>query len=335
MAFPIGKLDARVLAEWVKRIPIPDPRVLVGPRVGEDAAVIAFADTCLVVSTDPVTLATERLGWYAVHVNANDVATMGARPRWFLATLLLPDRGTDRALADGIFTDLLRACEELGVTLCGGHTEVTYGLPRPVVVGQMMGEVPRARLRRLADARPGDRLLLCKGVAIEATSILGRERAAEVVRDFGEEFQRRAREFLDNPGISVVAPALRAAGLAGVRAMHDPTEGGIVTALHEVALAAGTGLRARREAIPIYPECARLCERYRLDPLGAIASGALLIVVAPEAAASVAEALRAAGFPCAQIGTLTANRAERVWEGAAGDAPLPEFATDEIARVLP
>ena len=279
-----------MLAEWFARIRVRDERVAVGPRVGEDAAAIAFGDQCLIVSTAPITFAADRLGWYAVHVNANDAATMGAPPRWFLATLLLPEaRGARTPFgpkeAEAIFTDVLQACEGLGV-------------------------------------------------AIEATAILARERAAEVADGFGPAFQRRAAAFLDAPGISVVAPAMVAAALPGVRAMHDPTEGGMVTALRELAEAAGAGVRVRREAIPVYPECEQLCCRYGLDPLGALASGALLIVVGPGAADAVCAAVRGAGFPCVEIGELTPDQGRCVFASAAGDTPLPEFAADEVTKIL-
>ncbi len=334
MPYPVGKLDPALLAELLGRVPMKDQRVLVGPRIGEDSAVIDFGDRVLVTATDPITFTTDRLGWYAVHVNANDVATMGARPRWFQATLLLPEDGSDHALVEGIFADLLRACSELDVSLIGGHTEVTGGLPRPIIVGQMMGDVEKRCLLRMADAHSGCRLLLCKGVGIEATSIIAREKADEVERVFGAGFCERAREFLDDPGISVVAPAMIAAGIGGVRAMHDPTEGGIATALREVGIAAGAGLRVRAGAIPVYPECERLCRYFGLDPFGVIASGALLIVVEPEAATEVSRALQVAGFPCAEIGTLTDTPGEYAFLTDDGKQPLPHFAVDEITRLF-
>src|SRR5919197_229995 len=86
-----GEISPGKLGELLSRLPAGDPRVVVGPRVGEDAAVIDFGERYLVAKTDPITFATEDIGWYAVHVNANDIATMGAEPRWFLATVLLPE----------------------------------------------------------------------------------------------------------------------------------------------------------------------------------------------------------------------------------------------------
>ena len=86
----LGKLPAKLLEKLLARHARPDASVLVGPGIGEDAAVIDMGERCLVAKTDPVTFASDEIGWYAVHVNAHDVACCGARPRWFLSTLFLP-----------------------------------------------------------------------------------------------------------------------------------------------------------------------------------------------------------------------------------------------------
>src|SRR3989441_1162446 len=259
------------------------PSTLRGPRLGEDAAVIDWGDRYLVAKTDPITFTAERLGWYAVNINANDVATLGARPRWFLATLLLPERRTTPELARRIFCDTLRACHALGVTLCGGHTEVTAGLDRPVLVGQMLGEVEKSRLVRKESQQPGDLVILTKGVAIEGTSILAREKAGALRRKLGDALLRRARRLLFSPGISVVRDARLAAASGGVRAMHDPTEGGLLAGLYELARAGRAGLRIQKENVPVLKETLAFSRVLGFDPLALIASGALLVVAGPPA----------------------------------------------------
>ena len=143
---PVGKLTLEHLRSLLKHLPQRDPRLLIGPQIGEDAAVIDAGDRCLVVATDPITFAPEHIGRYAVHVNANDIAVLGACPRWFFVVMLLPDGSTTAELAETIMADVGTACVELGVTLGGGHTEITQGLDRPILVGQMLGEVPRTDL---------------------------------------------------------------------------------------------------------------------------------------------------------------------------------------------
>ncbi len=330
----VGKLPPELLSRLLGLAPCKDPRVVVGPRLGEDAAVIDFGATYLVAKTDPITFAADRIGWYAVNINANDVAAMGARPKWFLGALLLPENGADEALAAAIFKDIAASCEELGVSLVGGHTEITAGLDRPILVGQMLGEVEKDRLVCKGNARPGDAIILTKGIAIEAAAVIARERAGEVEREFGAEFAQKARDFLFDPGVSVVREAMAATRLARVHAMHDPTEGGLATGLWELAQAGRLGLVVEREKVRVYDESARLCERFGLDPWGTIASGALLIVVAPEDAGRMADGLHEAGVGAAVIGVMTPGQDGLRLRAGGRTRPLPTFERDELTKLF-
>ena len=332
---PVGKLPPRLLESLLASCPIPkSSRVVLGPRLGEDAAVIDWGNRYLVAKTDPITFTAERLGWYAVNVNANDMATLGARPRWFLATLLLPECRTKPELARRIFRDTLRACRALGVTLCGGHTEVTAGLDRPVLVGQMLGEVEKSRLVRKESQQPGDLVILTKGVAIEGTSILAREKAGALRRKLGDALLRRARRLLFNPGISVVRDARLAAASGGVRAMHDPTEGGLLAGLYELARAGRAGRRIQKENVPVLKETLAFSRVLGFDPLALIASGALLVVAGPAAAPRLLETFARNKITAAIIGEVCREREgiEIIEQGRA--RPLRPPARDEIARLL-
>jgi hydrogenase expression/formation protein HypE len=333
-AIPIGKLPpdhlARLLAEHAR----PDPRLIVGARVGEDAAVIDMGDRYLVVKTDPITFATEEIGWYVVNVNANDVACTGGSPRWFLATLLLPEGKTDAALVDTIFAQMAEACARLDVTLVGGHTEITYGLDRPIVVGQMVGEVAPDRFVATEGTRPGDDIILTKGVAVEATAIIAREKADELRGTFDAEYLRRCQGFLHDPGISVVLDAQIAQAAGTVHAMHDPTEGGLATGLWEMAVAAGVGLEIDEASIPILPETAALCAQFDLDPLGVIASGALLIACPSSETETILAGLGSEGISAAPVGRVVERGQACTLRGPNSKRPLPTFARDEIARLF-
>ena len=280
-SLPIGKLRADTLQAIFDKHPSKDPRVVVGPRVGEDAAVIDMGDRYLVATSDPITFATAEIGWYALHVNANDIAVRGARPRWFLATVLLPAGATSDASLDALFAELHAACDELEVTLVGGHTEITHGLDRPIIAGTMLGEVEKEKLVTTSGARVGDAIVMTKGVPLEGAAIIAREKEAELrARGVSPAVILRARGFLKSPGLSIRPEAEIACELTTVHAMHDPTEGGIATALVELADAAGVGLRIDRERIIVLPEGRALCAAFGLDPLGTIASGALLMTLA-------------------------------------------------------
>lgn len=318
-----------MLARYTKR----DQRVVVMPGIGKDATVISFPGRYLVAKTDPITFATDQIGWYAVQVNANDVAVMGGIPRWFLATLLLPEGKTGLAEVEDIFAQIAEACKELGVVLCGGHTEITYGLDRPVIVGQMLGEVEKEKLVVPEHARPGDDIILTKGIAIEGTALIARERE-ELAGQVGPDFLEQCRSFLKAPGISVVRDARIANASAVIHAMHDPTEGGLATGLHELATAAEVGMLLEMEKILIFPETALLCQKLGLDPLGLIASGALLVVAPTGDSAKVIAALKREGITAAVIGKVQERekgvkliRQEKVED-------LPFFSRDEVTKLF-
>jgi hydrogenase expression/formation protein HypE len=217
---------------------------------------------------------------------------------------------------------------------CGGHTEVTYGLDRPIVVGVMLGEITPGKLVRSCDVQVGDVVLLTKGVAVEATAIMAREREHELSRTFSAAFLARCKGFLHDPGISVVHDARLAVAAAPVHAMHDPTEGGVATGLWELALASGVGLAVDAASIPLFDETRQLCEVLELDPLGVIASGALLIAVSDRDAPPVCDALTAAGIPTARIARATPPECGCVLRTSVGEKPLPRYDQDEIARLF-
>ena len=329
-----GKLPPDLLARLLDRIECTDPRVLLGPAVGEDAAVIDFGPTSLIAKTDPITFATDLIGWYAVQVNANDVAACGGDPRWFMATVLLPE-GASPDTAERIFDQLHDATKALGVALVGGHTEVTIDLSRPIVCGVMLGEVPAGRFIKSGGALPGDAIILTKGIAIEGTAVLAREMSSELAAaGMSREALQRAERYLFEPGISVVGEARLARSVPGIHAMHDLTEGGIATGLAELATASGVGLAIDAAAVKVLPEPAEICHRLGLDPWGLIASGALLISVAPERAEEVVGKLSKDGSDAVVIGraTVAGEGLKLIEDGS--EKELPSFERDEAARAL-
>jgi len=334
MPLPVGKLPPELLSQLLARQPARDPRLLLGPGIGRDAAVISMGGTCLIAKTDPITFAADEIGWYAVHVNANDVACMGGRPKWFLACVLLPQDTATAELAGHIHDSILKACSELDVALAGGHTEITWGLDRPIVIGQMLGEAPTGGVVTGATLAAGARLLLTKGIAIEGTAIVARERGQSLAGRVAPALLQRAAGFLHQPGLSVVPQALAAAAGPGALAMHDPTEGGLAAGAWEMARRAGLGLRVRLDRIHVYAETRALAGALGLDPLGLIASGALLIAAAPDHAEDVRRRVEGTGVPCADIGELRPASDGCVLDTPEGPRPWPFFDRDEIARLF-
>ena len=333
--FPAGKLPPRIFQGLLAACQVPRrTRVVLGPRFGEDAAVIDMGGKYLVAKTDPITFTSERIGWYAVNINGNDIAVLGARPLWFLATLLLPEKSTSLSLVRNIFHDTRRACSESGVTLCGGHTEITRGLDRPILVGQMLGEVVKSKLVRKERQRPGDLVLLTRGIAIEGTAILAREKREILGRQLPEKMLRRAQRLLFRPGISIVQDAMLAQRCGEIHAMHDPTEGGLASGLYELAKAGGVGLRVWRDEVPILAETRRFSEILEFDPFALIASGALLVVASARSASKLLRAYSRQGITAAIIGEVRQASEGVRWVENGRTRPLRVPERDEIARLL-
>lgn len=310
-----GKLPAELLADLLANLPIRHPQLLVGPSVGEDAAVIDFfpgSDRLLVAKSDPITFATDEIGYYAVNVCANDLAVTGATPRFYLPTLLLPVDGTDVDLARTIFDQIGAACNALNIVVAGGHSEVTPAVSQPVIAGTMLGEVPRDGYLSSRGCHAGDLILLAGQVPIEGASIIAREMRGELLqRGFSAAEIDEAASYLHKPGISVMRPATIAAQSGRVTAMHDPTEGGVATGLYELAVAGGVSIEVDLDAIPMSPLAERLCAAFGIDPLGTIASGALLATCAPQDADSLIAEWEAAGWPGAVIGRMTQDKPDQ------------------------
>ena len=332
-ALPVGKLPMELLARLLNQTEIHDERVLVGPGIGMDCAVLDLGEKLLVLKSDPITFATDEIGWYAVQINANDLATTGATPRWMMVTALLPEGKTDEALILEINAQLQEACAKLGITVIGGHTEVTYGIDRPILSSTLIGEVEREKLITPRGAAPGDLLLLTKGVPIEATAILAREfpeRLADVLTAVEIE---EAANFLHEPGIGITHDARIALASGKVTAMHDPTEGGLAGALWELADACGHAILVEPDKVHIPELSAKVCKVFGLDPLATIASGALLLAVRAEDAETMRIAFAANDIPCTQIGVIEAGESG-LWRSVDGQRSFwPRPARDEIGKV--
>jgi hydrogenase maturation factor len=329
---PPGKLPSWLLAQVLPKAAA-DPSVLVGPGIGRDAAAIAIGDRAVVVKSDPITFASSGGEQHLVDVNANDIACLGAAPRWLLVTALLPFGVTPDDIARD-FASLQSACQRRGIDLVGGHTEILTDLARPILVGTMLGDADPARLLRPGQAQAGDTLLLTKALAIEGTALLAREMAPVLEPLVGADTVRTAAALLRDPGISVVRDAEIALRTGGVTALHDPTEGGLATAVRELATASATGAKLDPAAIPILPETKAIAAALGLDPLGMLASGSLLIAARPDAAHDLTATLRAADIPTAVIGRLTSKPEWKSMLMPGGVRDLPEFPADEVARAL-
>jgi len=332
-----GKLDMHVLKTLLERYSILDPQIVIGPKIGEDAAVIDLGKGSphyWVVTSDPITFTTEEIGYYGVVVNLNDIATMGAIPKWFLATLLFPGEETDLSLVEKVFGQIHDACHRFGISFIGGHTEITPGIEKMILSGHMIGEVKKDRLVTTSGARTGDLLLLVKGVCIEGTSIIAREREEELLgKGITTSIIEKAKNFIFDPGIDVLKAARTACDAVPVHSMHDPTEGGLINGIVEMALASGKEIEVDLEKIHIYEESRILCQEYGLDPLGVIASGALLFTISPTDLSTVQQVLTKISMPIQVIGKIKEGSTRVFARNKEGIRELKPVSRDEILKI--
>ncbi len=333
MTLPFGKIPVDILKEVVfKNLGATRKEVIVGPTTGVDSAVLDFGDKNLIVSMDPITGAVERIGWLAVNVNANDIATLGVEPAFLFSCLMLPE-GADKNMVQIITSQMSQGASELGMAIVGGHAETTPGLTHPIVVGCAMGMTPKGKYVTAAGAKKGDKIILTKSAGIEGTAILAWDREKELKRTLSSKERQNAKDFYGR--ISVVKDALIACRTGGVHAMHDPTEGGVAGGAHEMADAAGLGLRIFREKIRVEAETAKICNHFDLDPLQLIGSGALLIAAEEEKAEKIIANLNRKRIQASAIGEFVADKTERLLITEDGENQvLPRPTSDHLWRAL-
>ncbi|MCX8116607.1 MAG: AIR synthase family protein [Desulfobacterota bacterium] len=333
-----GKLPLTLLNKVLKRYCRLDPTVVLGPKIGEDAAVIdpgPGSKYDWVFTSDPITFTTEEIGYYGVVVNLNDIATRGATPKYFLATLLFPEKGTDPKVVQEVFRQISQACRRFGLSFIGGHTEITPGLDRIILSGHMIGEVPKKRLVQTSGAKHGDLLLMAKGVCIEGTSIIAREKGAELMaKGFRSSLIRKAKNFIFDPGIDVLRAAQIACRSAEIHSMHDPTEGGLINGIVEMAMASEKTFEVDLQEVFVYPESQALCQAFGIDPLRTIASGSLLLTVSPEDYAGVQRAFEKASIPIRVIGKVRRGPGRALALGGGKKRELEAVSRDEILKIF-
>ncbi len=322
-----GKLPPELLREILAEQGSLPSEVRLGPAIGEDACAIDVPEGTLIAAADPITLTGSDVGGHAVLINANDVAVMGVRPRWFLAVVLLP-AGTRESDVRALFDSMRSALEDVGAALVGGHTEVSDAVNQPIVVGQMMGFSPDRHFLQTGGVRTGDLIVQAGLAPVEAAAVLAAEMNPRLDA-VDPEVLALAREAITRPGISVVDAALLATD-AGATALHDPTEGGLSAGLHELADASRIQIQVDEEAVLWFEPGRATCKALGADPWGALASGALLAAFPPDRAAYACKLLEDRGIPARRIGKAVSGsgvlRSDR--------SPLPTFPRDEVARVL-
>jgi hydrogenase expression/formation protein HypE len=340
---PAGKIKSKVLASLLEKYCSSkgDERVILGSQIGEDAAVIDMGERYLIAKSDPITFLDyqqgfyNKIGYWAVNVNINDIATCGGVPKWFQATVLLPEHKTTENLIEEIFKDIHTTCKNFGIIVVGGHTEVSTRLSKPLVIGCLLGEVEKEKLVKTSGAQAGDAIILTKGIVIEGTSIIAQEKEKELLKKgFDNDYLEKCKQFIYDPGISVLKEALIANQNFKIHSMHDPTEGGLACGLFEVAYGSQNGVLIDYDSIKIFPESKELCKEYGLNPLGTISSGSLLIILDKDDAHNLVKLLGENGIFASIIGTVVKKEEGLKILEDGKKTTLHYSETDEITKIF-
>lgn len=324
-----GKVSESVLKRSVlKEIKTKRPEIVMGAGVGEDCAAVALSqDEVLVLSTDPITGASQDVGVYAIHITANDLVSSGAEPIGVLLTILLPE-GTEEAQLKQLMRDMQENCEKVHMQIMGGHTEVTKVVNQPVVTVTGVGKVKKGQLVSTAGAQVGDDIVVTKWIGLEGTSIIAKQKEEELFRRFSKQMIETAQGFIGY--LSVIPEGMVAVG-HGVHAMHDVTEGGIFGALWEMAEASGVGLEIDLLKIPVKQETIEVCEFFGINPYELISSGSMLI--ATKDGNGLVQKLEKNGIAASVIGKAVSGN-DRVLINQEERRFLEPPKTDELYKVI-
>jgi hydrogenase maturation factor len=308
----IGKISPEIFSELIyPRLGAKDDNILVGPQNGVDVGIIEIGGKAISFTTDPVFIVPEygweRAAWFAIHILASDSVTSGLKPRYLTIDLNLPMEMTKRQLTV-MWDTMHKECAKLGIAVITGHTARYENCHYPMVGGATVigvGEKDEYVTPKLAKA--GDKLIITKGPAIEATGIFATMFPKLIEKKFGKSFSQKAEKIFYK--MTVVEDAMTAVGIGrrenGVTAMHDATECGIWGGLFEIAQAAGLGTRVDKERI-VMEECVpEICRLFDIDPYASISEGTLIISCRAHKAQAIVDALLKKDIKASIVGELT------------------------------
>ncbi|MCM8777784.1 MAG: HAD-IA family hydrolase [Candidatus Omnitrophica bacterium] len=329
--FKTGKIPNRFLRYLLTRYTSgkDDKNILISPGVGIDCAIFKVSDKVIFAKADPITLTSRDIGFYLVNINVNDISVMGGIPLYLLTALLFPE-GTTFCDIEYVFSQISNECKRFGIKWIGGHTEIVSGIKTPVSVGFLTGEkIKRLKKRRI---RAGDKIFLVKEIGIEGVSIIAREKYYELKKNFSVRYIERVKNSVISPGISVFNEAKMLWENFDIKYIHDPTEGGISTALYEMSEANNIGLLIYPEKLRFYPPVVKFCKIFNLDPMGIISSGCIIGIVGEKEENELLTFCKRERIKIEIIGKVIDRKG--VWYIKNGTIyQLPTFTRDEINRL--
>jgi len=328
-----GKYPNNLLKELISNFTSEAPSVLIGPGVGEDTAALDICkEQVIVVKSDPITFTTNHIGTYAVNINLNDMATSGATPRWMTIVLIMPI-GTYPDQIQNILKEISDLCRTSDISICGGHTEISEAVNRPILSCTVLGTVNKKNLINKKSVHRGDSIILTKSIGLEGTAIIANDCYKRLLDGgINKKTLELSKDFIHE--ISIVNEAETALNSGRVSALHDVTEGGIATALSELSSATGKGFSIDMSSIPIRKETIEICSYFNIDPMGLISSGSLIVICSKEDTEIILSSLRCRNISAAIIGFVNSDHSGITTINTENSSTWPEFETDEISKIF-
>ena len=308
----VGKISPEIFDEMIyPNLGAKSDLVLVGPRHGVDIGVVDLGgDKVMVTTTDPVFIVPEygfkRAAWFAIHILASDAVTSGLAPTYLSIDLNLPLSMTKQQL-NTVWLTISEECKKMGMSIISGHTARYHGCNYPMVGGATVICIgDKSKYVSPEMAKTGDKLIITKGAAIEATGIFAVAFKTKIEEYFGKDFSHRAEKIFWQ--MSVVEDALTAVEVGtrenGVTAMHDATECGVWGGLYEIAKASKVGMRIEKDKIIVSDEVDRICSKFGMDPYSSISEGTLIITCQEEKSEEVVRKLKEKNIVSSVVGEV-------------------------------
>jgi len=307
----IGKISPEIFDELIyPRLGAPTKRLLVGPQHGVDVGIVEIGGKAVAMTADPVFIVPEygweRAAWFAIHILASDVVTSGLPPTYLSIDLNLPLSMTKEQLSV-MWGTIHKECVKMGMAVVCGHTARYDNCHYPMVGGatvMAVGGLDRYVTPRFA--KPGDKVIITKGPAIEACGVFATMFPNYLAKKLGKAFSLGAQGLFYK--MSVVEEAMAAVTVGvrdeGVTSLHDATECGVWGGLYEIARAAGVGMRVEKGAIVVQEGVPEICSLFGIEPYASISEGTLIITCRPHKADAVVKVLEGKGIRSSIVGEL-------------------------------
>lgn len=325
----IGKLTISDLKDLIfNNIKNNNNKILSFGEIGSDCAAIEVGDDVVYLSTDPITGTNSGLGKLAINVNCNDIATEGVAPIGIMLTILAPPETQKEDIAE-IMKEAQQEANKLGVSIIGGHTEITAAVNKTIISATSIGIGAKNNFKKREHIKSGDRLIITKGVGIEGTGIIAFEKENELLDIFSKNLIENAKSLLDLT--SVVKEGIIANKFS--KGMHDVTEGGLLGALWESSCFYNLGIEISYDKIFMHQCTKEICDYFKIDPLKLISSGTMLIVVDKNNVTTLIEKLKENNISAFDIGEFTTSKEKILVKNGKRLEIMPPQ-SDELYKVI-